>query len=114
MHNRKRRLIAPSRRNNWGRGGSRGWPGAPTWSSAYLTIPGVMLQYGADQALAETHYEGLAAHVDFLARQAGYGDGVPQVGDFDAILSDWLSQSALIQNTLSFVSWYTAAVRDAR
>jgi len=21
--------------NNWGRGGSRGWPGAPTWSSAY-------------------------------------------------------------------------------
>eukprot|EP01052_Picozoa_sp_SAG31_P045768 SAG31_NODE_8494_length_1441_cov_1.569300_1_plen_141_part_10 len=25
--------VAP---NNWGRGGSRGWPGAPTWSSAYV------------------------------------------------------------------------------
>ena len=46
-----------------------------------------MLQYGADKALAETHYEGLAAHVDFLARQVGYGEGVPQVSDAETILS---------------------------
>ena len=39
-----------------------------------------MLQYGADRSVAEAHYEGIAAHVDFLARQAGYGDGVPQFG----------------------------------
>ena len=68
-----------------GSGGSRGWPGAPTWSSAYVIIPGVVLQYGADAALAETHYEGVAAHVNFLARQAGHGDGVPQFG----MLGDW-------------------------
>jgi hypothetical protein len=71
--------------NNWGRGGSRGWPGAPTWSSAYVIIPGTVLQYGYDVALVDKHYEGIAAHVDFLARQAGYGDGVPQFG----MLGDW-------------------------
>jgi len=38
-------------------------------------------------AVVEKHYEGIAAHVDFLARQAGYGDGVPQFG----MLGDWCS-----------------------
>ena len=73
--------------NNWGRGGSRGWPGAPTWSSAYVIIPATVLQYGHDVPLVEKHYDGIAAHVDFLARQAGYGDGVPQFG----MLGDWCS-----------------------
>ena len=33
--------------NNWGRGGSRGWPGAPTWSSAFgknpSSTPGMLI-----------------------------------------------------------------------
>ena len=52
-----------------------------------VIIPGVLLQYASDVALVEKHYEGIAAHVDFLARQAGYGDGVPQFG----MLGDWCS-----------------------
>jgi len=41
--------------NNWGNGGSRGWPGAPTWSVAYVIIPGHVLQYTADTELINTH-----------------------------------------------------------
>ena len=44
--------------NNWGNGGSRGWPGAPTWSVAYVIIPGHILQYDNDASLIKTHYSG--------------------------------------------------------
>lgn len=79
--------------NHWGRGGSRGWPGAPTWSSAYVIIPGVILQYGRDGIeVISKHYDGIKAHMDFLARQATdeYGKGVPQFG----MLGDWCSIEA--------------------
>ena len=73
--------------NNWGNGGSRGWPGAPTWSVAYIIIPGHVLQYDNDVTLIKTHYDGFKAHVDFLARQRKFGSGVPQFG----LLGDWCS-----------------------
>lgn len=76
--------------NNWGGGGSRGWPGAPTWSVAYVIIPGTVLALGGDMALVETHYKGIRAHIDFLARQASYGGGVPQFG----LLGDWCAVEA--------------------
>ena len=34
-----------------------------------MVIPGVVLQQGADAELARDHYDGIKAHVDFLARQ---------------------------------------------
>ena len=71
--------------NNWGRGGSRGWPGAPTWTSAYIIISQVMLQYGEDHALIQSFYAGITEHLAFLARQQRYGSGVPQFG----LLGDW-------------------------
>lgn len=46
-----------------------------------------MLQYGNDIELIKTRYSGIKAHVDFLARQASYGGGVPQFG----LLGDWCS-----------------------
>ena len=73
--------------NSWGRGGSRGWPGAPTWSSALVVIPGVLQQYDADVALMKTFYGAVKAHVDFLARQTGYGHGTVAFG----MLGDWCS-----------------------
>ena len=77
--------------NSWGRGGSRGWPGTPTWSSAIALIPGVQLRYGGDAALAARQYGAVAAHVAFLQRQAepGYGGiaGVPSFG----MMGDWCS-----------------------
>ena len=30
--------------------------------------------------LCISHYDGIKAHVEFLARQSEYGDGVPQFG----------------------------------
>lgn len=45
--------------NNWGNGGSRGWPGSPTWSVAYVIIPGHILQYDNDVSLIKTHYSGI-------------------------------------------------------
>ena len=47
-----------------------------------MVIPGVVLQQGADAELARDHYDGIKAHVDFLARQAKYGGGVPQFGPY--------------------------------
>ena len=73
--------------NNWGSGGSRGWPGAPTWSGAYVIIPGHIMQYGDNLTVIHRHYAGIKAHVDFLARQSKYGAGVPQFG----MLGDWCS-----------------------
>ena len=73
--------------NNWGNGGSRGWPGAPTWSVAYVIIPAHVMQLGDNISLIHEHYAGIKAHVDFLARQRAYGDGVPQFG----LLGDWCS-----------------------
>ena len=75
--------------NSWGRGGSRGWPGTPTWSSAIAVIPGVLLQYGGDVALAAQQYDAVAAHVAFLQRQTGYGgiDDIPSFG----MMGDWCS-----------------------
>ena len=43
--------------NNWGNGGSRGWPGAPTWSVAMVIIPGHVLQYANDTAMIQECYE---------------------------------------------------------
>lgn len=54
----------------------RGWPGAPTWSVAYVIIPGHVLQYSDNNTLIHQHYEGIKSHLDFLARQAKYGGGV--------------------------------------
>lgn len=73
--------------NNWGNGGSRGWPGAPTWSVAYVIIAGHVLQYTRDVDLIQTYYTGIKAHVDFLVRQAKYGSGVTQFG----MLGDWVA-----------------------
>ena len=61
-----------------------------------------MLQYGADRSVAEAHYEGIAAHVDFLARQAGYGDGVPQFGAWQRSLFFFSSKRFLRETISSF------------
>ena len=79
--------------NLWGRGGSRGWPGAPTWTSAYAVIPAVALEYGADVELTKQRYHGVRAHVDFLSRQAApsYGAGTVQFG----LMGDWNARQPL-------------------
>ena len=56
--------------NNWGNGGSRGWPGSPTWSIAYVIIPGHILQYDRDHNLIKTHYNGLKVRVYYYPAAA--------------------------------------------
>ena len=115
-------LVVP---NNWGNGGSRGWPGAPTWSVAYIIIPGHVLQYTNDTSLIKTYYAGFKvrahylaaalswpvaprtfiplltcgqAHVNFLARQRKFGNGVPQFG----LLGDWCSVEPFCPGRIKF------------
>jgi hypothetical protein len=50
-----------------------------SWNGAHP--PNVRPINHAGAALIESHYEGIKAHVEFLARQTGYGGGVPQFGE---------------------------------
>ena len=73
----------------WGNGGSRGWPGAPVWSSAIVIIPDVLRSRYSDVGFLKEAYPGIKAHVAFLKRQAKFAPGkvLPQFG----LLGDWLS-----------------------
>ncbi|MEE6286865.1 family 78 glycoside hydrolase catalytic domain [Georgenia sp. MJ173] len=69
-------VIAPSS-GSWGE-----WGVAPTWHSAYVTIPRWLYQYGNDARVMTELYDGMAAYVDLEYDRSPGGIATTRLADW--------------------------------